>query len=92
MTSKHTPGPWHVNAIKNGKIVGDASAAEYDKMMINGTNAGVATVFRRRDASLIAAAPDMLAVLLEIIEHDRDDWDARLDTIHRAIAKATGAA
>ena len=62
--TQHTPGPWHVNAIHNGRIVGDETTDhEYDKLMISNHNATVATVYRGCDARLIAAAPDLLAAL-----------------------------
>lgn len=61
----HTPGPWHVNAIdsKAGRIVGDETSKGWDKLQINNANATIATVYRSKDARLIAAAPDLLAAL-----------------------------
>lgn len=35
------------------------------------------------------AAPDLLAVCQEIIEHETDDWEARMQTLRAAVAKAT---
>ena len=69
MTTKWTAGPWHVNAIKDGRVVGDASTTVYDKIQINSSNATVATVYRACDARLIAAAPEMAALLREAAEN-----------------------
>ena len=63
---KQTPGPWHVNAILNDRIVGDETAERFDKLMINSHNATIATVYRSIDARLIAEAPKLLAALEEI--------------------------
>ena len=48
-----TARPWHVVAIHGGRIVGDETAEKFDKLMIHGPNATVATVYRREDARLI---------------------------------------
>src|SRR5690348_1224438 len=56
--AKHTPGPWKVNAILDRRIVGDDSVARFDALQINGVNSTVATVYRRADSRLIAAAPE----------------------------------
>lgn len=58
--AKYTPGTWHVNAIKTGRIVGDETAETFDKLQIHAANCTVATVYRSRDARLIAAAPALL--------------------------------
>lgn len=52
-----TPGPWHVNAIAKGRIIGDETAQGAEKLYISSHNATVATVYRPRDARLIATAP-----------------------------------
>jgi hypothetical protein len=69
---KHTPGPWHVNAILGGRIVGDEKFTNPapDKLQISNHNATVATVYRARDARLIAAAPELLAALQRIAAAD----------------------
>ena len=67
--SAHTPGPWHVNGIdsKRGCITGDETSTGWDKLQVNGTNQTVATVYRPKDARLIAAAPRM-RLLIEQLE------------------------
>lgn len=98
--ARHTPGPWHVNAIKAGRVVGDETAAEFDKLQINGGNSTIATVYRRQDARPIAEVP----ALIDALEFARDwiggmptapsagDRLAAMKQISAAIAKATGAA
>lgn len=76
MNAKHTPGPWHVNAIKGNRIIGDETAEGAEKLHIAGANATVATAYRPRDARLIAAAPAMLEELyrcLPIVEDAESD-------------------
>ena len=101
--SNHTPGPWHVNAISENRIVGDetAPAHTYSKLTINNSNATVATVYRPRDARLIAAAPGLLAALHDVLDAFQAciglealaEFEASNDAVIRAesaIAKAEG--
>jgi hypothetical protein len=88
MTSKHTPGPWHVGVKQAHRII-------YDQA---GWAVADATVFHGREsqdemianARLIASAPDLLAAL-ELIHAnaaESPEWiRARIDA---AIAKARG--
>ncbi|KGQ19876.1 hypothetical protein LF41_2383 [Lysobacter dokdonensis DS-58] len=79
--SKHTPGPWEVDAygdvIANGEDVARlASECQYQV----------------GDALLIAAAPELLALVRECIGRVSvipDGGDLH-DRLHSAIAKATG--
>jgi hypothetical protein len=82
--SAHTPGPWHVNAVdsKRGRITGDETSTGWDKLQINGSNNTVATVYRPKDARLIAAAPMMLA-LLEHVPHV-------LPAVHKMVEHVAG--
>jgi hypothetical protein len=67
MESKITLSPWHANAIKAGRIIGDETVNDtFDKITINSHNATVATVYRRADARLIKAAPELLEALKAI--------------------------
>ena len=100
MTTQHTPGPW-----KAAHAIQDDAAARYiwsvtDKA--TGHRELIATIpyaegdHINADARLIAAAPDMLAMLHEVIEllnnPDADGTDAnRVERqILAVIAKATG--
>lgn len=88
----HTPGPWTVEGEavyanrdarsrhRNGRAcVANVCTGDYDQLDAEG----------KANAALIAAAPDLLAVLQEIDEHGTDDWQARLKTVRAAIAAAT---
>jgi hypothetical protein len=97
--SNHTSGPWHVNAVLNGKIVGDETAKEFASLQVCGSNCTVATVYHRSDARLIAAAPDLLAALQRIedgaVMYGRENW-THAETVceyqkiaREAIAKAS---
>jgi hypothetical protein len=63
-----TKGPWNVNAVKNGRVIGDETAETFDKLQITARNCTVATVYRRADARLVANAPAMLALLQDIAD------------------------
>ena len=93
--SKHTPGLWHVS-----ELDASGNTSEYYLFI----EPGVAVIERKvagqdehdmHDARLIAAAPDLLAVLQELEESARywGEYDVPLgivDRISAAIAKATG--
>lgn len=80
--SEHTPGPWSFDKElffirgKDGKqIVCDLDTGNDDQAAIDG--------------ALIAAAPDLLAALKEVVrisDRKHDAWDAA----HAALARATG--
>jgi hypothetical protein len=97
-TAQHTPGPWHAIAHPSGtfEILGDDT---YPVLRIRG---GMTPT--NSNASLIAAAPDLLAALRYLVGADDDiqanrgnksdqamNRLAALDTAAQAIAKATGA-
>lgn len=102
----YTPGPWFANAVKNGRITGDCSDAtqdavvEYDKIQINNHNATVATVYRRNDARLIAAAPELYEACKLAVFNEKKADDLRnsgmVDNVDikalRSIASAARAA
>lgn len=77
---KHTPGPWWFAATENGYVVG-AGDAELTKIV------------SEADARLIAAAPELLDVILTwpqwIGATDEDLW-AWVDKARTAMNKATG--
>lgn len=91
--NKHTPGPWiWANGFKGlygaGKDNEVLDHAEYEGMWL-GPNA-------KANASLIAAAPDLLEACKEAIKELEDclsapsyDWDF-YEKLRRAIAKAEG--
>jgi hypothetical protein len=80
MITKHTPGPWAV-------VGGDWSYDGNVRYELEGID-----VIRRADADLIEAAPDLLAVLIELVDMEgplpgTQAWHAKALA---AIAKATG--
>lgn len=101
---KHTPGPWYVNTDSidiSLKQIGVHPSSEVIQrsncigIRHNGTSAGVATA--TANARLIAAAPDMLESLIEVLSCiDQHTDDAVLGPIignaKSAIAKAKGGA
>lgn len=65
----HTPGPWRRNVIMTthgGKSEHLAIESMHDPKFPHGYV--LARVYKERDASVIAAAPDMLAALKNIVE------------------------
>ena len=84
-----TTGPWHVNAIKGNRIVGDETAPEFDKLYVSAPNATVGVICRRSDARLIAQAPAMLAGYQDIVS-DYEAALAKCSTYTRDHAMARG--
>ena len=83
MTTKHTPGPWH---IANGvQIRSNRDQIAKIWMMRDGEG--------RENARLIAAAPDLLEALNELAACGAEAWGEDRPCVkwaHAAIAKATG--
>ena len=91
--SKHTPGPW--SYIGNGDVV--ARSENYC-----GGEKDIASVFLtandedEANSRLIAAAPDLLEALREVLNNPAGDYDASdgyenaVKQARAAIAKATG--
>ena len=94
MQSKHTPGPYHVNAIANGRVIGDETCTVgVEKYQLCNRNATIATVYRPRDSALLKAAPDLLAACKQVLDASEDNGD--MDDIdwnglRAAIARAEG--
>ena len=90
--SKHTPGPWEVDGVK---FQGGYYFAQDNHLILG-------SAYREADAHLIAAAPEMLAALRELVDdiegpyaYDDDfkripmELERRITTL---IAKAKGEA
>jgi len=100
MSTQHTPGPWHW----------DGNPCNYDKeqeapWLVDANYSfppilgGTITCQSDADARLIAAAPDLLEALKNLLAqystvHETGDMEMQsaIDFAHTAIAKATGAA
>lgn len=83
MNAQHTPGPWKVFKGRDGYGVVGLCGGFYGE------------IEKEEDARLIAAAPELLAVLTEFkIASDKQeitfDGGAWLERVDAAIAKATG--
>ena len=102
MTAQHTPGPWRYgdNNDGNWRIYGPDGKQEHSGPVAEAMHRQSNTA-RRANASLISAAPDMLAALAELIgewdeEHSVEDQltgytpeTGGMEMARAAIAKAT---
>lgn len=91
METKFTPGPW-VTADSHGPLESGTSVqSTHDQWLVATTTGYYGRDTQIANARLIAAAPDMLEVLLRIYSFgdlNGEDYDAVRDVI----AKATGGA
>lgn len=98
--SKHTPGPWLLREIKDGGIVHLCPVTE-DKLsiltVVDQDGYPFGAIYNDADARLIAAAPELLNALRDVIGWvpGASAWhtDAPMKAVERArsvIAKATG--
>jgi hypothetical protein len=88
MSLQHTPGPWHAHHDHGWLVVESDNGDLYVKV-----EKGSAARKHMADARLIAAAPDLLAVLQELEESSCywSEYDVPLgivDRIRAAISKA----
>lgn len=93
---KHTPGPWTVDTNGGGRFSNSIAA----KVVASGLIADVSDWWydvgqAEANAHLIAAAPDLLEALVELLPLADDEvshtYDNVLDIARAAIAKARGA-
>lgn len=96
MTTKHTPGPW---VLEDNPTVNGQQVASFEKSGVMAGNRCLQVIVRSNnaaDASLIAAAPEMLEALQRLVEIEDGPgmavigWCDALDAARAAIAKATG--
>lgn len=94
---KHTPGPWRTNRLANYEEPGHVVLwLDTSKAGVRGRRLDYKGCFTHADATLIAAAPDLLAVARELAEAAAywSEYDVPLglaDRLNAAIAKATEA-
>jgi len=99
-TAKHTPGPWHIN--RNSEWICDivthhGELPDGSKSCWNIASISIRREEHQANAHLIAAAPDLLYVLKELLdmcqrqEDFNDDSDGCMfDRASAAISKAEG--
>jgi hypothetical protein len=93
---RHTPGPWHYHQAHEEEAFA-VYATEYSEPTVPSP---IATVYTQSDASLIAAAPDLLGALQSLAfaaDHMAAVWsnttaDEAINRAFEAIRKATGEA
>lgn len=90
MTTKHTPGPWRVvpsNGVAFDEWLVEVASDEF-------LTPGIAEVYEKADAALIAAAPDLLAALEAahgyLVIFGTDQLEHVRSVCRAAIAKAKG--
>lgn len=79
--SKHTPGPWRV-AGKSGTallVVGTSTLVTSEREYERPVAYAAGGAYQKADAALIAAAPELVAMLREIVEHGDDFSVAKLN-------------
>ena len=90
MSTQHTPGPW---AHRNGRIF----AADRENLTIAHVARSADGDYSPANGDVLAAAPELLAALRRMVDHDQHLIDAgvlrpyvELDAARAAIAKAEG--
>lgn len=88
--SKHTPGPWVITSDPNHELYTFISQKDVDKVIARITTADSPSGSNRANAQLIAAAPDMLEALKQMVqEMELSEWDCpAMIRAKAAIAKA----
>lgn len=102
--SKHTPGPWTIAEVVDRSIIHLCPIDKDDQSLLTivyQDETPFAAVYKKEDAILIAAAPELLEILQRIADGKVMNPDmefSHLDTVlayqdlaRAAIAKATGA-
>jgi hypothetical protein len=90
--AKPTPGPWEVREVIDDDVIISRGVRQVGG---RGINQGVdIEMFSEADARLIAAAPDLLAALKQVLEHVEDptvdrvpEWCCTLCATYRGIAR-----
>jgi hypothetical protein len=101
--SSYTPGPWCVRDLPTGqRYIGPAQDGGAPSVALVLARVNVPDERLAADARLVAAAPELLQALLNLVgtmcaadgsdmDADRDAIDANVRDARSAIAKATGA-
>lgn len=104
MSARHTPGPWEADRFVDGWWGGEIRAARVSFPPEPYTGSPIALVLSQQvgddaalaNARLIAAAPELLAVVRDLLEFmvlaELDDEEPHVVAAREVIAKATGSA
>ena len=101
MQPTHTPGPWHLSDETNPLITNDSGSVDVAQVfMYSEGTVGSLRPNAYADARLLAAAPELLDAMREMLhqfadheQYDEDGHDtAAINKARAAIAKATGEA
>lgn len=86
MKTQHTPGPWRIHGVTKTTILNEEGKEIYD-----GANYQNNFEEAKANAKLIAAAPELLEALKNLVEYLGEDWqhDQFLINAQEAINKAT---
>lgn len=91
--AKHTPGPWKVvsQAVTQEVEVFEIAEVSHLRIICDGPGDGFSKAGTpEADARLIAAAPDLLAALIDVVGDDETLQNPWRVAARAAIAKATG--
>lgn len=83
--SRHTPGPWYWDFYRDGLASLRSDHGDEGPVMID-----VDCYPDVADRCLIAAAPEMLAVLIRVADLDDSDFYGKIVAVRKAIAHAQG--
>lgn len=84
----HTPGPWHRNIRANGKYPVVFAGRNQHVAKVEQQSTGAET---EANIDLIAAAPDLLACLLDVLDADGDLYAMDFDRYRAVVDRALGA-
>jgi hypothetical protein len=91
MTTKHTPGPWTcgLRPMQDGVFIVEALGEQVDTLVATAHSNIRTNQEATANARLIAAAPDLLAALIRVLEYNRDlrNWDSEEKDAARAAIK-----
>ena len=97
MQPTHTPGPWNLSDETNPLITNDSGSVDIAQVfMYSEGTTGSLRPDAYANAHLIAAAPDLLATLRELVRYVRDEFSCShplceaADRARAAIARAVG--
>lgn len=94
MSAKHTPGPWYVGEANRFSNKTSHIGIHAEEWIVAEVQTDIAELPGEANANLIAAAPDLLEELKEVLTWATVEGIAlrqqEIDSIRAVIAKATG--